>query len=193
MATKTKLKTIDLKGKQYVQVDTRVEYFNATYKNGRITTIPTFNDNTVYFKATIIPDIDKPERKFTGHSFGILGKEKALEKLETVAVGRALAFMGIGIVEGIASADEINNFNNNQKYDNSPNPKTCPTCGTKTLPSKYPNGKDYCPQCRTGVEPDQEKTGYHKKLEGALDLQEIQDKLDATEKVPTFDNQLIKG
>jgi len=109
-----KLKTINLKGKDYIQVNTRVTHFNETYPNGKIETKPSMADNGVYFKATVTPDVKNLERFFTGHSFGKLGAEKALEKLETVAVGRALAFMGIGIVEGIASADEVNNFQNNQ-------------------------------------------------------------------------------
>lgn len=105
------LKTIKLKGKDYIQVQERVSYFNEVFKNGRITTAPTFDGDTVYFKAEIIPDLEKPDRFFTGHSFGKVNVEKALEKLETVAVGRALAFMGIGIVEGIASAEEMQKFN----------------------------------------------------------------------------------
>jgi hypothetical protein len=104
------MKTIKLQGKDYVQVNERVAEFNRLYPNGSIISDPTFKENTVYFRATIYPDIAKPERCFNGHSFGELGKEKALEKLETVAVGRALAFMGIGIVQGLASADEMANF-----------------------------------------------------------------------------------
>ena len=104
------MKKIVLQGKSYIQVSERVLEFNKLYPNGSIQTEPTFKDNTVYFKAVIYPDTTKSERFFNGHSFGELGKEKALEKLETVAVGRALAFMGIGIVEGIASADEMHQF-----------------------------------------------------------------------------------
>jgi hypothetical protein len=46
----------------------------------------------------------------TGHSFGGLKDAKAFEKLETVAIGRALAIYGIGINEGVASADELVDF-----------------------------------------------------------------------------------
>jgi len=149
-----KLKTITLRtggvAKEYVQVQERVLAFNEEYKNGRITTIPTFNNNTVYFKATITPELEKPERKFTGHSFGELGKEKALEKLETVAVGRALAFMGIGIVEGIASADEMQRF---PKRNPQPNPTTgeVPICDICDQPMKLSKvGKYYCRHSENG-------------------------------------------
>jgi len=117
------MKTIKLQGKDYIQVDERLKYFNAEHPNGRVVTEPTFNENTVYFKAMVTPDLENMDRVFTGHSFGVLGKEKALERLETVAVGRALAMMGIGLVGGIASADEMEKFKDN--------PSTEPVTGLK--------------------------------------------------------------
>lgn len=107
---KNKIKTINLQGKEYAQVSERVKYFNANHPNGSIITDPEIQGEGISVKATIIPNFEKPERKFTGHSFGKIGKEKALEKLETVAVGRALAFMGILADGGIASQEEIDKF-----------------------------------------------------------------------------------
>ena len=134
-----KLKTIKLQGKDYVQVNERLQYFNDTYKNGKIFTKPSMVEDAVYFKAVVTPDVDKPERTFTGHSFGNIKKEKALEKLETVAVGRALAFMGIGIVDSIASADEMQNFQNNISE---PKIGVCDVCGTQGISGRY---GAYCP------------------------------------------------
>jgi hypothetical protein len=37
-----------------------------------------------------------------------VNKTSALENCETSAVGRALAFMGIGVIDSIASVDEVN-------------------------------------------------------------------------------------
>ncbi len=53
-----------------------------------------------------------PTKRFTGHSQAVVGegmvnKTAALENAETSAVGRALGFMGIGVIESIASADEM--------------------------------------------------------------------------------------
>lgn len=105
------LKTINLQGKEYVQVNTRLEYFNQEYPNSNINnSYESVGGNQFIFKSVITPDIDKPLRFFVGHSHGEVSRDKALEKLETVAVGRALAFMGIGIVESIASAEEIEKF-----------------------------------------------------------------------------------
>lgn len=108
-----KNKAIDFKGKPYVQVSDRVLFFNEQYPQGAIITEKTADiENYVEFKATAIPDTTNPERKFTGHSQatwgeGFVNSTAALENAETSAVGRALAFMGIGIIESIASADEM--------------------------------------------------------------------------------------
>jgi hypothetical protein len=139
------LKTINLKGKEYVQVNERVLYFNETYPNGMFDTTPTFNGDTVYFKAVAIPDAKDKERYFVGHSFGSLKGEKALEKLETVAVGRALAFMGIGIVEGIASADEMEKFHNKQVSPTEVAPY-CSVCGQVGIKGRF---GWYCPDYKT--------------------------------------------
>jgi hypothetical protein len=139
-----KLKTINLKGKEYVQVQERVKVFNEEYPHGKIETSAKLEGNTVIFKATVTPDTEKPERKFNGHSFGELGKEKALEKLETVSIGRALAFMGIGIVEGIASADEMARFNQ-PSVNQSTGELETPTCSICGKPMKLSmKGKYYC-------------------------------------------------
>ena len=105
-------KAIDFKGKKYVLVSDRVIYFNEQYPKGSITTelISTPDADTVIIKATVKPN---PEQTFTGYSQatwgeGYINKTSALENAETSAVGRALAFMGIGVIESIASIDEIN-------------------------------------------------------------------------------------
>lgn len=105
-------KAIDFKGKKYVLVSDRVLYFNETYPQGSITTelVSAPQDDLVIVKATVKPN-DK--QTFTGYSQatwgeGYINKTSALENAETSAVGRALAFMGIGVIESIASADEIN-------------------------------------------------------------------------------------
>ena len=111
-------KAINIKGKKYVQVSDRITYFNETYKNGCIKTeIVKYEDKQVLVKAVVIPDIEKENRFFTGYSQEIEGstfinKTSALENAETSAVGRALAMMGIGVIESVASVDEINKANN---------------------------------------------------------------------------------
>lgn len=122
-----KNKAIQIKGKKYVLVADRLNFFNEVYENGAIETHAELRNvgNEEEAKwvfivhATITPDIDKPTRKFTGSSQAVIGdgmvnKTAALENAETSAVGRALAMMGIGVIEGIASVDEINKAKTNE-------------------------------------------------------------------------------
>lgn len=108
-------KAISIKGKDYVLVSDRVLYFNENYPNGSISTelISNATDDMVVVKATVLPDYTTPQRIFTGYSQatwgdGYINKTSALENCETSAVGRALGFMGIGVIDSIASVDEIN-------------------------------------------------------------------------------------
>jgi len=110
-------KTINIKGKEYVPVSERVkelhEGLDPNDANIAITTdIISNTEKMVVVKATVVTMTGT----FTGHSQAVWGEgmmgKVALEVAETSAIGRALGFAGFGIVEGIASADEItkNNF-----------------------------------------------------------------------------------
>jgi len=115
MSKDLKEKAISIKGKDYVLVSDRVIYFNEQYPNGSITTelISEPNADRVIIKATVTPDCDKPERKFSDYSQalwgdGFINKASAIENASTSATGRALSYMGIGVIDSIASVDEIN-------------------------------------------------------------------------------------
>ncbi len=107
-------KAIDFKGKKYVLVSDRVLYFNETYPDGSITTelVSKTEDDFVVMKATVKPNEKQTFTAYSQASFddtsSFVNKTSALENAETSAVGRALAFMGIGVIESIASIDEIN-------------------------------------------------------------------------------------
>lgn len=115
-------KAIDIKGKKYVLVSDRVLYFNETYPNGSIVTQRIIGENPEIeiVKATVTPDCTHPERYFTGYSQAkrwdwFINKTSALENAETSATWRALAFMWIGVIDSIASVDEINKAENTAK------------------------------------------------------------------------------
>lgn len=113
-------RAIDIKGKKYVLVSDRVLYFNEIYPNGSIQTTRESADWMEIVKAFVVPDVDKPQRMFTGYSQakrgdGFINKTSALENAETSAVGRALAMMWIGVIDSIASVDEINKAENTAK------------------------------------------------------------------------------
>lgn len=116
------LPTIDIKGKPYVTVAERVKYFNDAFNNGSINTelISDYDSKLIVVRATVYPDgRDINSRRFTGYSQAVIGdgmvnKTAALENCETSAVGRALGFMGIGVIDSIASVDEINKATGSQ-------------------------------------------------------------------------------
>ena len=115
-------KAIDIKGKKYVLISDRVLYFNETYPNGSIVTQRIMTEETwiEIFKATVTPDCSHPERYFTGYSQarwwdGFINKTAALENAESSATWRALAMMWIGVIDSIASLDEINKAENTAK------------------------------------------------------------------------------
>lgn len=103
------MKTINLKGKQYAPVSARVEQLHKDHSNCSIITDTTFSEGHVIVKAMVQLDGDSV-RTFTGHAYGKVGAEKAFEKLETTAVGRALAFAGYLAGGEIASYDEMREF-----------------------------------------------------------------------------------
>lgn len=162
-----KLKTIKIKGKDYVLVSTRVAEFNEIYKNGAIRTeiLSNLSEKVIVVKATVTPDLGTPERYFTGHAQetvgdGYINETSALENAETSAVGRALGLMGIGSIDSIASADEIiksENMRSRSSYDKAEGSPTAKvdviandtfeylgdTYKLYFLPSKYEQGKNY--------------------------------------------------
>ena len=105
------MKTINIKGKEYVPVVERVKEFHKLYPQGMIETeVVDCGPERVSIKATVTLR-DEGDRKFTGHSQAEWGKDMmgdvALEIAETSAIGRALGFANIGLIDGIASADEM--------------------------------------------------------------------------------------
>ena len=105
------LETINLKGNDYATVPTRLKEFRKLNPRSSVETDPTINDDTVVFKATITVDKQDPNSATsTGHSYGKLSGDKAFEKLETVAVGRALSLLGYLNKGQVASTEEMLEF-----------------------------------------------------------------------------------
>ena len=110
-------KAIKIKGKDYILVSDRILAFNEMYEKADIKTDYEYVSELEMFivKATITTD----KGTFTGLSQAVIGagyinKTSALENAETSAVGRALGMMGIGVLDSVASIDEINKASNNE-------------------------------------------------------------------------------
>lgn len=107
------IKTIDVKGKQYVMVNERIKAFRAVYPEGVILTEMLGDDGErVTFKASVYSD--KDTILATAHAYELksssyINKTSYIENCETSAVGRALGFCGIGCDDSIASAEEVKN------------------------------------------------------------------------------------
>ena len=113
------IKTISIRGKQYVTVAERLRQLHLSVSNDMpgpsIDTKIVYAEGGIYIvKATVIPDITQPECFFTGHakedeSKGQVNGTSALENCETSAIGRALGNAGYGSAESIARANEVMN------------------------------------------------------------------------------------
>ena len=110
-----KLGTTKIKGKPYVMVNDIVQGFRELYPEGCIETEILEYVEGAY--CSVIARCYKTEESTrplaTGHAQETVDKNPVnrtsmLENAETSAVGRCLGFLGIGSVESIASADEMN-------------------------------------------------------------------------------------
>jgi hypothetical protein len=105
------MKTINIHGKEYITVNERVLAFLETYPNWSIHTKLIRADADECLMITEIID-DNGVLRSTGHAYeradgSQINKTSHVENCETSAVGRALGFIGIGIVNSIATADEV--------------------------------------------------------------------------------------
>ena len=122
------LKTVNIKGKDYVEVSERLKYFRENFQSySLLTEIIELTQDRVVMKAKIIND--KGVEVANGVAYekegnGYINKTSFIENCETSAWGRALANFGIGIDASVASADEVINAINNQNTNPTPKKKT---------------------------------------------------------------------
>jgi len=99
-----KTETINLGGGiEYAKVSSRSAEFHKDNDKCSVETSCEFKDGYALFTARVTT------RKgiFTGHSMGKVNQQKAFEKLETISVGRALAFAGYLATGDIATYEEM--------------------------------------------------------------------------------------
>ena len=110
------IRTTNIKGKEYAEVNQRVKAFRTLYPEGFITTeILCREGGLCIIKATVGYYADgKSVILATGTAYEKEGSSQInrtsyIENCETSAVGRALGMAGFGIDTSIASAEEMNN------------------------------------------------------------------------------------
>lgn len=122
------VKTIDLKGNKYAKVADRLLAFREANPRSKISTECIVDGNVTTFRAYVWKDktdfmellkagADRETALSSADAEGSArsdekknGNEKAFEKLETVAVGRALALLGYAMSGEIASTEEMEEF-----------------------------------------------------------------------------------
>jgi len=108
-----KFKTVNIRGKKYVEVKERVKYFRQEkkYEGWSIETDFTVLDGEQCVCKTTVSSADG-QVIATGHAHELrnsssINKTSYIENCETSSIGRALAVMGIGVDDSMASAGEV--------------------------------------------------------------------------------------
>jgi hypothetical protein len=96
----------------YEPVEDRIRAFYKDHPQGRITTdIISLDGDSVTFRASVYRELDPdPSPASTGHAHGLLTKPKAVEFIETVSIGRALANLNYAKQGARASQEEMQAF-----------------------------------------------------------------------------------
>ena len=118
------IKTTDIKGKDYAEVNQRIKAFRMVYPNGSITTEIVSLENGIVTMKTTVRD-DEGKILATGYAYEkenstFINKTSFIENCETSAVGRALGMCGFGIDTSVASYEEVANAQENQKQQEQP-------------------------------------------------------------------------
>ena len=112
------IRTVDVKGKDYAEVNQRIKAFRSICPGGSIVTEMLSNENGMcVFKATICDEemrILGTGTAYEKETSSYINKTSYIENCETSAVGRALGMCGFGIDTSIASAEEVQNAMLNQ-------------------------------------------------------------------------------
>ena len=119
------IRTTNIKGKEYAEVNQRIKAFRMCYPEGCIHTEMISNDNGVcVFKAMVYANGDPTVNSLlgTGHAYekessSYINKTSYIENCETSAVGRALGMCGFGIDTSVASYEEVANAIQNQEIE----------------------------------------------------------------------------
>lgn len=119
------MKTINIKGKDYITVNERLKYFRTSIapikesENWGINEeVIDLNEKEGVFKVTIHdakgnPVVSAHAQEYRDSTY--INKTSFVENGFTSALGRALGYLGIGIDTSIASGEEMQNAIQNQK------------------------------------------------------------------------------
>ena len=107
------IKTTDIEGKDYAEVNQRIKAFRMLHPNGCISTDIVSLENGVCIIKAVVSD-ENGKLLGTGTAYEkegstFINKTSYIENCETSAVGRALGMLGIGVDTSVASYEEVSN------------------------------------------------------------------------------------
>lgn len=111
------IRTTDIKGKEYAEVNQRIKAFRMLFPEGLIETELVSNiDGVCIFRAYIYNDNNllATGTAYEKENSTFINKTSYIENCETSAIGRALGIAGFGIDTSVASYEEVQNAINNQ-------------------------------------------------------------------------------
>ena len=140
------IKTTNVKGKEYAEVNQRIKAFRKICPNGCIETCLVSNSNGVCVFSAVVKD-ENGKVLGTGHAYekedsSFINKTSYIENCETSAVGRALGMCGIGIDTSVASYEEVANAIEQQDKTKAQGIK-CVDCFKDVVDTKKKNGEPW--------------------------------------------------
>ena len=110
------IKTTNIKGKEYAEVNQRIKAFRMVYPDGFINTELVSNENGVCIFRALVGRYTENGIDWLGsgtafekQDASFINKTSYIENCETSAVGRALGMAGFGIDTSVASYEEVQN------------------------------------------------------------------------------------
>lgn len=162
------IKTTNIKGKEYAEVNQRIKAFRSCYPSGFIITEPicgvadvkgtgdgvcAFRAQVGYYDEDGSPKTIGVGTAYEKESSSYINKTSYIENCETSAVGRALGMAGFGIDAAVASAEEVANAMLNQLTAPAEQPKK--TAAKKTAKPAadppQPAAKWHCVECHAPI------------------------------------------
>lgn len=159
------LKSTNIKGKEYIEVNQRIKAFRSLYPEGTINTeIISVDSGACLMKATVLNESGAVLG--VGHAFELesssyINKTSYIENCETSAVGRALGMCGIGIDTSIASYEEVANAIHQQetaKPETKTASKTATKAASKTTAKATKATSYICERCGNEIQDNGKNT-----------------------------------
>ena len=117
------IRTTNIKGKEYAEVNQRIKAFRMCYPEGFIRTqLLSVEDGVCIMRAEVGDgaNILGTGTAYEKETSSYINKTSYIENCETSAVGRALGMAGFGIDTSVASYEEVSNAIAQQEADKQP-------------------------------------------------------------------------